>query len=171
MAVFDFDSTLVFTEGAEMGRKKWLMHYDNLFPYKTDEIGKSVRAWWSHPESLNTEIFHHPSNEYVRNIYKNHLNNNDFMVMLTGRLESLEPGVKKILDMHDYKFDRYYFNPKGFNTEKYKVKKVEDLMKEFKSIEKIDFYDDRGKHITFFRDWAKIQSEIRKIEINIHHIK
>ena len=130
LAVFDFDATLVYTIMPDDGRKLWTMATNNVFPYLEGDYGKSVRAWWSRPESLDLEILPTTKNLYCNTFYENHRDTPDtHMVMLTGRLKDLSYEVEAVLEVHNYEFDEYIYNPKGWNTLNYKIRHLDAMVK------------------------------------------
>lgn len=132
----------------------------------------SFGGWWSHAESLNMNIFNIEKNNYVYNEYmKDKAGIDKHIAMMTGRIKPLEKQVKAILDFHNMKFDRYYFNPGGSKTLDYKIGVFETYVKENKELETIKMYDDRDEHIPDFISWAEKTMNDTGINIEVIHIK
>ena len=81
---------------------------------------------------------------------------------MTGRVVTLENEVKKVLDSQNLEFDEYILKPLDGVTLNYKIKTLEDKIKEFNPTEVI-FYDDRRDHLPEFVKWAKEQKTNIKI--------
>lgn len=146
---FDFDDTLVHTPEEIEGRKLWKLTTGLDWPH----VG-----WWSKPESLNMEVFAPITilNPWVYNKYLEALaDENGHVVMVTGRIKSLEKEVNTVLDTFNLNFENKFFNWGG-DTFTFKCKVFKKLMSEHKADELI-MYDDRQEHLFKFRDWAKEQ--------------
>jgi predicted phosphatase len=118
--------------------------------------------WWKSPKSLDQSIFDIKTNDWTIDKYKQSKENGDYVIMMTGRVETLENEVKKVLDSQNLEFDEYIFKPLDGVTLNYKIKTLEDKIKEFNPTEVI-FYDDRRDHLPEFVKWAKEQKTNIKI--------
>ncbi len=163
--VFDFDKTLIYTAEPEEGKK--------LYKQATGKDWEH-RGWWGRKESLDIEIFYPAKNEWI---YKKYLEAkampNTLVILMTGRLNTLEEHVQKILNHHEFKFDRVYCcNPREAGkhdlgvTFAYKLNKFESLLREFPYSD-LTMYDDRTEHIFGFQKWARTA----KRKIDIIHVK
>jgi hypothetical protein len=142
--VFDFDGTLFFTPGRELGEPVWLEKTGMEWMYN---------GWWSKPETLNTEIFDIPINPYVYNEYRKWLNDPDaILVLATGRLKKLEDLVKGITDSWGLEFDYFECNSGG-ETFRFKTRLFEKLIDRYNP-EFLRMYDDRWEHLVKFKEWA-----------------
>ena len=147
---FDFDDTLCHTMKPEEGEKIWLDKKATEWPY---------RGWWSKVETLDTDIFPTPKNEWV---YKKYLDAcsdpSSYRIMATGRLDKI-PGmrtaVEKILHQYDMTFDEIQLNW-GSDTFRYKTLLFEQLIIKT-GCKHFVMYDDRYEHLVKFEEWAKEQ--------------
>jgi predicted phosphatase len=118
--------------------------------------------WWKSPKSLDLSIFDIKTNDWTIDKYNQSKENGDYVIMMTGRVETLENEVKKVLDSQNLEFDEYIFKPLDGVTLNYKIKTLEDKIKQFNPTEVI-FYDDRRDHLPEFVKWAKSQKTNIKI--------
>ena len=156
IVVYDFDGTFFFTPEQFEGEKIYKDATGFEWPYN---------GWWGRKESLDTNIFYIPINQWVYKKYLYHKSDsNTYNVLATGRLERLRDQVQTVLDIHDIDFDEVHLNP-GMDTYHFKTKLFESLIYRFKP-NMLVMYDDRHEHLAQFRNWAKLQScEIRIIDI------
>ncbi len=160
--VFDFDGTLVDTPLPEDGKPIWLEKTETEWPHK---------GWWGKKESLDLDIFNHPTIDSVIQEYNNVANDNDVMVvMLTGRMSKLHKEVKAILKSHNLEFDLHLLNTGG-ETSANKKKQISWLLDEVKSLEEIVMFDDRDEHIPVFQEFGdNLISEGRINNFKINHV-
>lgn len=143
--IFDFDGTCVYTMEPEVGKKIYLEKTGEMWPFN---------GWWGRPESLNTEIFHTTANSYVKGIYDRVKEDpNSVLMLATGRTMKCKEGVEKILDLHGYKFSEIHFN-NSHNTLHFKLSLFKSLVERIEPIE-VHIYDDRGEHVSSFREFVK----------------
>jgi len=148
IVIFDFDSTLVNTMNAEDGKRIWAEKMGEPFP---------KGSWWASRDSLNTEIFDHPVNEWIKNYYDIHTNEpNSVVYLVTGRIKRMEDGVRKILDKHALSFKDVLCNP-THDTYSFKIGVYEQKIKEYPNATELIMYDDRAEHLVKFVEWAKVQ--------------
>lgn len=163
LSVFDFDSTLVNTplESAET-KKMWSDYHDvEKWPYL---------AWWTRKESLDLDVFDIPVNPEIIRAYKKEKSNPDTMViMLTGRVSTLEPQVRKILDKYGLTFDKYLFKEGGL-TEHSKMQHMADILDEFPTIDSIEMWDDREAHFDKFERWGRYIEHIDKVKFKLNKV-
>lgn len=153
LVCFDFDGTLFHTPEPHEGKKIWQDRTGLQFPYD---------GWWSKPETLNTDIFHIPMNEWVYRKYLESLSRkNTYVILATGRLERLRKQVQAILDMNNLSFDEVHLNWQS-DTFTFKCNLFEKLISKLK-VDKFIMYDDRHDHINKFKIWAKGQKCIIEI--------
>lgn len=149
ITVFDFDGTFCFTPEPEEGKKIW--------KERTGEVWPHGGGWWSKADSLNTDIFYIPVNQWVYNQYLKAVSEPDNYVMLaTGRLQKKEgmiENVMKILNQHNLSFDEVQLNWGG-STLAFKLTLFESRIRKL-GVEELIMYDDR--HIQNFIDWADRQ--------------
>ncbi len=161
IVVFDFDKTLIYTAEREEGEK--------LYKQATGKDW-AHRGWWSRKETLDIDIFYPVKNEWI---YKKYLEAkatpNTIVILMTGRITPLEDAVMKILNHHNFEFDRVFCcdpkmgggHPLGA-TYGFKLKKFESFLREFPYAD-LTMYDDRTEHVHEFQKWARTTG--RKIEI------
>ena len=172
ISFYDFDDTLFYTPKPDLdknGRK--------ISPLTSKEYKKSTgenyphRGWWGRKETLDMDIFNIPPNMYVKGEYlKDIKDDNRLVIMMTGRIQKLSDSVISILDSHNMKFDKYYFNTTG-DTLSYKLDTLEKYVKNTKSLKSIKIYDDRDAHIPVFELWADLMQKESNVEIEVIHIK
>jgi hypothetical protein len=147
---FDFDDTLFFSPRPEEGKTIYEEKTGNVWPYN---------GWWSKAETLDTDLFYVPINQWVLSKYKESLSDVDSLkIVATGRLEKVEnmrKNVENIINSYGLSFDNIYLNTMG-DTFRFKIKLFTDLIKMTKC-EKFIMYDDRHEHLVKFEDWAVIQ--------------
>ena len=147
---FDFDGTLCHTPEPSEGEKTWFEKTGKIWPYK---------GWWGKEESLDTDIFDIPVNDWV---YKKYLeaivDDYAYVILATGRLEhatNMRNRVESILTKNNLSFDDVYLNTGG-DTFKFKTKLFESLTKEIGATEMV-MYDDRQEHLVKFEQWSTLQ--------------
>ena len=156
ISVFDFDGTLFYTPTPDEGKKVFKSKFGFEWPY---------RGWWSKKETLDEETFHIPMNQWVYREYLKAMSNDHFVILATGRMESLRKEVQSILSNNNLEFDEVHLNP-GMETFLFKSKLFENSIKKHKAIS-LTMYDDRSEHLIKFKEWAKTQDcEINIIDIN-----
>lgn len=165
---FDFDDTLFHTMLPEKGEKIWQEKTGEPWPH----IG-----WWSKPETLDSEIFDTPMNNWTYKEYLKVAEDPDSLrILATGRLQKV-PGmrqnIEKILNENNFSFDEIwviessdekqkgngekgiYLNWGG-DTFDFKTTLFSKLI-EITKCEKFVMYDDREAHLSRFEDWAQTQ--------------
>ena len=148
LVCFDFDGTLIHTNTPETGRVEW---------EKKTGLSWAGRGWWGNPESLNTNVFHPPVNQWVYNQFlKYQSDKNNYVFIATGRLAKLERQVQKVLDLHDIKCDLYCNT--GGETFNFKKHLFETLIDSYPSAKELIMFDDRHEHLIQFVEWGKKQS-------------
>ena len=147
---FDFDDTLFHTPL----KSDWEEKFGETFEKGVD--------WWRSPKSLDLNLFHIEPNEWTLLEYKKCKINGDYLIMMTGRVESLKNEVIEVLKSQNLEFDEYIFKPEDGVTLDYKIKTIGDKIKEFNPSEVV-FYDDRRDHLPEFVKWSKGQTTDIKI--------
>ena len=156
LIVFDFDGTMFHTPEPHEGRRVWREKTGFEFPHT---------GWWGKAESLNTEVFYIPANEWVLARYKEATADPDaYVIMATGRLQKsqgMRKNIDKILEQNNITFDEIWLNWGG-DTYNFKTRLFEQKMKELK-VKELTMYDDRHEHLVKFKQWAVGQ----RADINI----
>ena len=144
--IFDFDGTLFHTPTDIEGKKIWLEKTGLVWPYT---------GWWGKAETLNTDIFYVPINQYVLSKYKEAKADPEaYVVLLTGRLQkvaNMRKNVETILAQHGLEFDEVHLS--WGETFRFKTRMMESLMSKFK-VDDLIMYDDRHAHIVKFKEWS-----------------
>ena len=147
LASFDFDGTLIHTPTPETGRSEW---------ERSTGLSFQGRGWWGNAESLNTNVFYPPVNQWVYKYFLEYQSDPEaYTFIATGRLARLERQVRKVLDLHDINCD--LFCNTGGETFNFKKYLFETKIKEFPRSEEIILFDDRHEHIEKFVEWGKTQ--------------
>ena len=151
----------------------WALHHqgtpepetgEDIFFQKTG-VKWPYEGWWSKPESLDMNIFDMPINQFTYRKYLEAISDEDnYLVLATGRIDKLRKEVEKILIHHNFSFDEIHLNNMG-DTFKFKKTLFQNLIQKHKP-QKFVMYDDRKAHIELFKDWAKTQPcEIHIIDV------
>jgi predicted kinase/predicted phosphatase len=144
LVFFDFDDTLFHTPI----KSEWMLKFGEPFKRGVD--------WWKSPLSLDLSLFDIKTNDWTIDKYNHSKENGDYLIMMTGRVVTLENEVRKVLESQNLEFDEYIFKPIDSVTLEYKIKTLEDKIKEFNPTEVV-FYDDRRDHLPEFVKWSKSQ--------------
>lgn len=142
LVLFDMDSTLINSPMPEFGREEYKQKTGGDFP--------SEKAWWSVPESLDTNVFEITAIAPVFNQMRDEQRRSDTMVVvMTNRLDTLEREVKRVLKLNR-------INPDALNMASYaqqnKGERILQILKENPSIRYVAFYDDQEKNIMDVRN-------------------
>jgi hypothetical protein len=144
---FDFDGTLFHTPDHHEGRRIWREQTGFEFPHT---------GWWGKSETLNTEVFYIPVNEWVLARYKEAIADpKAYVILATGRLQKvrgMRENVEKILADNNITFNEVHLNWGG-DTFNFKTKLFEQLMAKLK-VKEFTMYDDRHEHLVKFKHWA-----------------
>ena len=165
--VFDLDSTMINTMLPEPGKKIWLEKTGSPWAH---------RGWWGRSESLDTEIFEHPRNEWVFEQYKKACGiEGAYKIILTGRVKNLLGKVNELLHHNDItEMDEILCNGhfgKVTRTEWFKIEALVKYIKEHgDTLERIVIYDDREEHIPIFKKWAQETQKRTGIKIVVDKI-
>jgi hypothetical protein len=144
---FDFDDTLCHTPLPEDGKLIWKEKTGFEWPH---------RGWWSKPESLDTEVFDIPVNNWTYQKYLDSISDEySYIILVTGRIEALRKEVEEVLNINNLSFDDIFLNFGG-DTFNFKTKLFENLIRKYEPEEFI-MYDDRQEHLPKFCEWAKNQ--------------
>jgi hypothetical protein len=160
LVCFDFDDTLFHTPSPEEGKNIWQEATGKEWPY----IG-----WWGKHETLDTDIFEIPMNEWVKEKYFEHVEDPETKVIVaTGRLnkvKGMRENIDKIFEKNDLTFHEVHLNWGG-DTLDFKKKLFGQKLDEQKYDEFIMF-DDRQEHLPHFEEWAEIEAINRNMNITV----
>lgn len=160
LVCFDFDDTLFHTPGPETGKETWKNVKGTDWPH----IG-----WWGKHETLDTEVFNIPINEWVKEKYLLHSNEKSTKVIVaTGRLnkvKGMKENIDKIFNENGLSFHEVHLNWGG-DTLDFKKKLFEQKLDEHIYDEFIMF-DDRQEHLPHFEEWAKNEANLRNMSITV----
>jgi predicted kinase len=150
LVFFDFDDTLFHTPI----KSDWMIKFGEPFEKGVD--------WWKSPKSLDLSIFHIKPNDWTIDEYKKCKERGDYLIMMTGRVETLENEVMEVIKSLDLEFDEYIFKPIDSVTLDYKIRTMESKINDFNPSEVV-FYDDHRDHLPEFIKWSKSQKTNIKI--------
>jgi hypothetical protein len=131
--IFDFDGTL----------------FRSPLP-KKDYEGEDG-AWWSDPVSLSPpavdeepgeEMWHE---ETVKALQEAIADPDSYVVVMTGRHESLQDRIQEILGSNGLEPDELITNPKIGDTSGYKRQEMAYLLRQFPNVREVEFWEDK-KH-------------------------
>ena len=153
---FDFDGTLLQTEGKDTGVKHW----EEKFGIKYPHVG-----WISKDESLALELNIKPVQETLEMYRK--LNTPDSVnILLSDRLPKMESSVVKNLDRYNIKMDYFLFN-----TGPHKVERLKSFIENF-DVYEINLFDDKISVIEKFKEFRDLYNVWRQdLTINIYHVQ
>lgn len=162
---FDFDKTLIMTPLEEEGKLAWEKHYNTHFP---------KRGWWSHPESLDLNVFQPKPNDWVLSEFIKATSEDNYVFIATGRIKKLENHVQKILEYNNINkrdFSRTFgyddlFTNTGGETFYFKCNLFEKIIRDNPGADEFIMYDDREEHLDKFCEWAEKQP----IKIKIYNV-
>lgn len=144
---FDFDGTLIHTPTPEIGRLEW---------ERVTGLSFQGRGWWGNAESLNTNVFYPPVNQWVYKYFLEYQSDPEaYTFIATGRLKRLEKQVLKVLALHDIKCD--VFCNTGGETFNFKKYLFQDLIRQNPHATELIMFDDRHEHLEKFVEWGKTQ--------------
>jgi len=145
LALFDFDNTLFET------------------PYKEDP------DYMDKPESLSIYKWNFkPILETIKS-YKESLNeDNTKVILLTNRMADVHLELKKMLGLYGIKFDDYKMI-KGVDGDRSKGNRLRSLIEKYDSVEEVEYWEDKDKHITDVKntmyEFPNIRLKINKVVI------
>lgn len=168
MAIFDFDGTLVKSPDRTEGENLYFEATGKMFPFG---------GWWGRLETLIPPVFpQNPTEEYfikpIVEAYKLTAQcPQTELILMTGRPYKHRKRIVEILDCQNLKFHQYYFRgqpgQKGRDTLEIKCNFIDDLIHD--SLEKLEIYEDRATHVSFFYDMRKKWKNKVK-EVIIHDV-
>ena len=121
---------------------KWETYYDTTFPYKL--------GWWSKLESMDNNVFDIKPRIGIMDDYRRARNDKDgYCILLTSRMNTFKNIITKILNMYDFKFDKYIFKRFG----RTKPQRVEEILDKLPDIKYIEIWDDREEELKLYQQW------------------
>lgn len=147
--VFDFDGTLFIPPGNYQGRRE----YERLTGKKWHRKG-----WLTHADSLLPPL-HVPPGPALSE-YRSHDNRaGSYTVVLTGRADSVRPGLVYVLEKAQLYPQRIICKPNdtGETTSAYKLRKVKELLEEFPNVTLIKFWDDISENLSAIQRLSSTQ--------------
>lgn len=157
LVIYDFDGTICKSpDNTDENKLLWEKVTGREWGRKSDGTYKT--GWWSKHETLDPDVFEIELVDFVKeNAIKDIEDVNTFAVLMTGRMPICSKNVKEILRRHGVPFfNRYLFNH-SYNTHHFKVLEMENLFKEFPSIEEYTLWEDRLEHI---EEWGGKDSKL-----------
>ena len=145
LALFDFDNTLFETP------------YDELNSYMESPDSLSVIKWEFKPIKKT-----------IKKYINQHTNTDTKVVLLTNRLDTVLPALKKVLKQHSLVFD-VYMPIIGKDGDRSKGLRVEELINKYPNITTVEYWEDKDKHIldveTTLSKYPNIQLIVHKVSI------
>jgi hypothetical protein len=158
VAFYDFDNTLVEVLDSELAKKIWERKTGRSYPH----IG-----WWSKKESLDTEIFKFkPIKEVVEKLKRDFDDDSCWTVLLTNRLDKLQPEVTSILNSFGVSLDELKMAKSSSSS---KVLRIKEVLNELPQSHLIEIYDDDDGNIKLFEQ-LKVELEKEGKNVTIYHI-
>jgi len=162
LSIYDFDSTIAYTYGPEIGKQIWknVTGFDYPFKSKKDfDIKKNTNGWWGKLESMDPDVFDIKLNtKVVKSLLYDIKNDSVYTVLLTGRRKdkkvNFEPYIKQILEKNNIpNLDEYCLNNKN-DTLNFKLSELDRLKALFENLKHINIWEDRLEHIPHFKQWC-----------------
>jgi hypothetical protein len=160
LVCFDFDDTLFHTPKPEEGKPIFLEKTGNDWPH---------RGWWGKSETIDSNIFNIPMNEWVFEKYQKHRDEeNTKVIVATGRLAKVDgmlDNITKLFKENELKFDEVHLNWGG-DTLRFKIKLFEQKLREL-NVKEFIMFDDRFEHLPHFENWATEFSKQNNTKITV----
>lgn len=160
LVCFDFDDTLFHTPKADIGKTIWEEKTGTMWPYN---------GWWGKSETIDSDIFHIPMNQWVLRKYQEHRSEEGTKVIVaTGRLAKVNgmlDNINKLFEQNNLEFDEIHLNWGG-DTLRFKMKLFEQKLKEHK-VKEFIMFDDRHEHLPHFENWATEFSKENGVKITV----
>jgi len=138
--IFDFDGTL----------------YRSPQEPSDYEVPEGSEGWWSEPESLKDEpsedMWHPDSVDRLREATKDP---DAFVVVMTGRHNSLQGRIQEILDSAGLKPDELITNPNYGNTTGYKKDEMQYLLRQLPRVQEVEFWEDKKADLKGYQRTVK----------------
>ncbi len=145
LAFFDFDGTLFLSPEPPQGEDpaQWWTSSKSLYPpFVPDKPG---RGWW------NVSVV-----EKAKEAFENP---DVISVLVTGRRKAgFSLRIKELLAQAGIKFHHIYMSSGG-PTEEYKIKAINELLREYPTIRGVSIWEDRMQHLRSFVDAVESQGK------------
>lgn len=118
-------------------------------PHPPDDYEDDDEAWWSDPRSLGPEtVGEKPGPEMwhedtVRSIRDAISEPDTYVVVMTGRHNSLQDRIQEILESNGLKPDEVITNPNIGDTQRFKRYEMAYLLRQFPNVREVEFWEDR----------------------------
>lgn len=154
LVVFDFDGTLIDSPEPEQGKVLWSEKTGKPYPYQ---------GWWGRPESLDLSIFDiKPFLSILKQLKKEIVTPNTYVLVLTSRMEKLRPQVQAVLDANNIVVDKLDMK----RAEGDKGVKVMRYIQQMPDLKVVNVYEDRDTDIEAYE---RIRNQIPKgVEFNVY---
>ena len=148
--IFDFDSTLFNTPDPDEGRREYERGTGQKWPYP---------GFLGHVESLLPPLVTRPGPALAE--YYSHCGRaGSFTVVLTARIRRVETAVRCVLNDFGLFPDRLITKHSGDSGTDYKVKEIQNLIKEFPGVQTVFIWDDSSENLAGFHRLARETSSI-----------
>ena len=156
--VYDFDSTLFFTPGAEEGKKKYKQVFNKEYPHK---------GWFGREESLSDEL-DMKRNEQLKTIYDTLKSEPDSSsILVSDRILKLQNRLESFLADREYSFDDFLLKKDRKNKEE----RLESFLLDNESINKINIFEDLDEAIEKYKNLKNLYSVWREdLQFNIFKV-
>jgi hypothetical protein len=152
---FDFDNTLMFTYGPELGKKK----YKKITGKEWDKKG-----WVGHPESIMSEL-ETPRNDSVYRIYEKFKSMpNTYNVLLSNRVFKLENEVVNVLNDNNIHMDEIQLKMGNAS----KSKRISSVFEKFPEVTTINVFDDLITELNSIEDDFKALYSIWREDLTVN---
>ena len=147
LSVFDFDDTLFRCPDAPKGFKgNWKLSKDSLNPPVV-------------PEHPNESFW---NKEVVESAKKELTNPNTFCILLTGRVGDIfHERIMQLLKQESLDFPLVKCNEFSGDTVDFKISTIEDILEKYKSIKKIEMWDDDKEKIELYKERFEVEYDFK----------
>lgn len=141
LIVVDFDGTLFATPGPEQGKAMWL---------EKTGMEWGHQGWWDEPDSLSA-VFDIVPDERMINVISGAREDDAYVVLMTGRLETLEPNIIAMLNEANIEIDEIITKPVRLldvDTARWKAQELAKLVSALEpTLERVTVYDDSQENL------------------------
>jgi hypothetical protein len=122
---------------------------------------EEAEAWWSDPKSLGPpavdekpgpDMWHRDTVERIREGIEDP---ETYVVVMTGRHQSLQDRIQEILDSADLNVDELITNPEIGNTTGYKRDEMRYLLRQLPNVREVEFWEDRKEDLKGYQRLAE----------------
>jgi hypothetical protein len=157
LSFYDFDGTLMDTPMPDSGKEEWKEKTGEDYPH----VG-----WWGRAESLDPNVFDiKPFQSVLNQLRSDTAKSDTYTIMLTSRLEKLQPQIEILLNNHNITFDDLSLKKKSDGE---KSDRIKEYLRKFPDVDTINVYDDRDKEMRIF---SQMKNDIGdQYQINVYRV-